>query len=336
MNHAARSVAYSSCAATARNPPLSSWYEWGLGDQSAFAERVNKADGHELTAYEFRMAADQSCVDGDLDAAQRDITAAIDRYRESADEWGLADALAVKGSIARAAGDVGAAAENYRQSLSIFNVLGDLPSTIRLYRALGEAVFVMGDYAAVTALFLEALSLVPGDPVLLTGLGYASWYEGRAADALTYLAEVLDTESGNQPALIARGQIEAEAGRPERALPDLDRALTLVNGSAAPVGADLHSARALALAQLGKTVDAEAELGTAFSLQPQRARTLLRAAYIKFLEEDAETAKSLLRDALAAAPPLSPGHAARARSLMTGQPRLWVDNPYVASLPVPA
>ena len=316
MNQAARPVAYRPCAATARNPPLSSWYEWSLSDQQPFTQPVDTADDHELTPSEFRLMADQSCSDGDLDSARREIAAAIDGYRESADEWGLADALAVKGSIARAAGEIDAATRDYRESLSIFNVLGDLPSTVRLYRALGEVIFAAGDYTTVTALFLEALSLVPGDPVLLTGLGYASWYEGRTADALTYLTEALDNESANQPALIARGQVEVEVGRPEQALPDLDRALTLLAHDATAEEVDLHSARALALAQLGKTVDAEAELDTAFSLKPRRAQTFLRAAQIRLLEEDAKTARSLLKDALTAAPPLPPGHAARARSLL--------------------
>jgi tetratricopeptide (TPR) repeat protein len=308
-------AAYRPCAATARNPRLSFWYEWSLSDQQPFAAPVDTTDDHELTPDELRLTADQSCCNGDLDAARQDIEAAIDGYRESADEWGLADALAVKGSIARAAGEVDVAAGDYRESLSIFNVLGDLPSTLRLYRALGEATFAAGDYGTVSALFLEALSLIPGDPVLLSGLGYASWYEGRIADALAYLTEAVDTDSGNQPALIARGQVEVEAGRPERALPDLDRALTLLGQDATEEEADLHSARALALAQLGKTVDAEAELGTAFSLLPRRALTFLRAAQMRLLEQDAETAKSLLADALAATPPLSPGHAARAQWL---------------------
>lgn len=297
---------------------------------------VDTVDDHELTPHELRLTADQSCSNGDLDTARQNIAAAIDGYRESADEWGLADALAVKGSIARAAGEIDVAAEDYRESLSIFNVLGDLPSTVRLYRALGEATFAAGDYATVSALFLEALSLVPGDPGLLTGLGYASWYEGRIADALAYLTEALDAENGNQPALIARGQVEVEVGRPERALPDLDRALTLMPHDTTAEEADLHSARALALTQLGKTVDAEAELGTAFSLQPRRAQTFLRAAQIRLLEEDAETAQSLLQDALTAAPPLSPGHAARARSLLELMPRLWVDSLHITSLPITA
>ena len=156
---------------------------------------------HEPTSHELRLTADQSCSNGDLDRARRDIAAAIDGYRESADEWGLADALAVKGSIARAAGEIDAAARDYRESLSMFNVLSDVPSTSGS-TGRWERLLCQRDYATVTALFLEALSLVPGDPVLLTGLGYASWYEGRIAEALTYFTQVLDADSGNQAALV--------------------------------------------------------------------------------------------------------------------------------------
>lgn len=316
VNEPGRSPAQRPCAATARNPPLSPWYEWSLRSQEPFPVPADTAQGRQLTPYELRLTADQSCSNGDLDTAWRDITAAIDGYHNADDEWGLADALAVKGSIARAAGEIDTAASNYRESLSMFNVLGDLPSTIRLFRALGEASFAKGDYAAVMALFLEALSLVPGNPVLLTGLGYASWYEGRLAEALTYLTQALDAERNNQPALRALGQVEADAGHPEPALTDLDRALTLITPDATAEEADLRSARALALAQLGKTADAESELETAFGLHPQRAQTALRAAQIRVRADDAAAARSLLQDALAGTPPLPPGYAARARSLL--------------------
>lgn len=316
VSEAARSVVQRTCASTARNPPLSPWYEWSLSDVETSPVPADTAHDRQLSPYELRLAADQSCSDGDLATARRDIAAAIDGYRDAADEWGLADALAVKGSIARAAGEIDTAARDYRESLSIFTILGDLPSTIRLYRALGEASFVAGNYGAVTALFLEALSLVPGDPVLVTGLGYASWYEGRLADALTYLTQALDAESSNQPALRARGQVEADAGHPQDALTDLDRALALIAPDAAGEEADLRSARALALAQLGKIADAEAELGAALSLHPKRAQTSLRAAQIRVREGDVTLARSLLQDALAATPPLSPGYAARAQSLL--------------------
>jgi tetratricopeptide (TPR) repeat protein len=317
VNEVTRSRISRPCGASASDPPLSPWYEWYLSDQESITHQVDAVHDPEPAPYKFRLMADQSCRDGDLDAARRDIAAAIDGYRTVADEWGLADALAVKASIARAAGEIDAAAENYRESLSIFNILGDLPSTIRLYRALGEARFAAGDYAAVIALYLEALSLVPGDPVLLTGLGYASWYEGRPGDALTYLTQALHVEGDNQPALSALGQLEADTGHPKEALADLDRALALnAPGTAEDEEADLRSARALALAQLGEHAAAEAELSAAFGLRPRRARTFLRAARIRLQSGDRTTARSLLGKALAATPPLPPGHAAKARALL--------------------
>jgi type IV pilus assembly protein PilF len=198
----------------------------------------------------------------------------------------------------------------------MFDVLGDKPSIIRLYRALGETYFVSGDYAAVSALCLEALRLFPGDPVLLTGLGYALWYEGRLAAASAYLTQGLSAESNNQPALSARGQVAADAGHPADALIDIDRALALNALDASAEEADLRSARALALAQLGQAAEAETELDTAFNLHPQRGLTLLRAARIRLLRGEPAAARSLLKDALATTPPLPPGYAVRTRALL--------------------
>lgn len=311
MNEAARTH-LRPCAATASNPPLSPWYEWYLRDREPIALSADTVP--EPGPYKLRLMADQSCCDGDLDAALRDIAAAIDGYQRVADEWGVADALAVKASIARAAGEVDVAAEIYRESLSIFNVLGDLPSTIRLYRALGEARFAAGDYAAVTGLYLEAVSLAPGDPVLLTGLGYAAWYEGRLGDALTFLAETLHVEGDNQPALSALGQIEADAGHPAQALAHLDRALSRI--APGEEEADLRSARALALAHLDRPADAETELTAAFAVSPRRAWSFLRAAQIRLHGGDRAAARPLLVNALAATLPLPPAHAAKARALL--------------------
>ena len=36
MKQSARLVTYRSCVATARNPPLSYWYEWSLSDQQPY------------------------------------------------------------------------------------------------------------------------------------------------------------------------------------------------------------------------------------------------------------------------------------------------------------
>ncbi len=316
MKEAVRSVAQRPCAATARNPPLSPWYEWSLAGQEPFPAPEDTVYEGRPTPYELRLTADQACIDGDLDVARRDIAAAIDGYRAAADEWGLADALTVQGSIARAAGEIDVAADSYREGLSIFNILSDEPSTIRLYRALGETYFAAGDYAALTTLYLEALTPFPGDPVLLTGLGYAMWYEGRFADAMAYLSEVLSADAANQPALSARSQVEADVGHPEDALTDLDRALAPDVPNVAEQEADLRSARALALARLGKLADAETELSAAFGLLPQRAQTFLRAAQIRLRSGDQPAARSLLKDALAATPPLLPGYAAKARVLL--------------------
>jgi tetratricopeptide (TPR) repeat protein len=294
-------------------PPLSQWYRLQLREPEPASSPPPSSEGRRPTPDELRAAAEIECSDGDLEAARRDIAAAIDGFHGTGDEWGMADALAVQGLVARVAGEIENAAQCYRKSLSAFNVLGDLPSTIRLYRALAEARFVAGDFVAAAALHLEALALLPGDPVLLTGLGYASWYEGFLADALTYLTQALSVDRDNLPALSARGQVEADLGRAGPALADLDQALALDIDGTSDEEADLRSARALALAQLGRRAEAEAELTEALRLDPARARTQVRSAAISLQQNDPEGARSALRTALAAPNALPPAHAAEAR-----------------------
>jgi tetratricopeptide (TPR) repeat protein len=298
-------------ARPAQEPPLSPWYGPYLRDQETPSPSHPSPEGHPPTPGELRATAERACRDGQTEAAQRNIAAAIEGFRDARDEWGVADALAVQGSIARAAGEIERAAENYRESLSAFNVLGDLPSIIRLYRALAEARFAAGDFEAVVSLLLEALTLLPGDPTLLTGLGYASWYEGFLADALTYLTQALSVNRDNRSALSARGQIEADLGRAAPALADLDCALALdVDETGGGNEADLRSGRALALAQLDRRAEAEAELTEAMRLDPDRARTLVRAAAIWIRQGETDEARSALRSALAATRPLPPAHTA--------------------------
>lgn len=323
---ASASVVSRVCAASAQDPPLAPWYELYLRDLEPLPSAPARAEASQLTPGELRIAAEDSCSSGDLQAARREIAAAIDGFLDIKDEWEVADALSVRGAIARAAGEMDAAARSYRESLSTFSILGDLPSTIRLYHALAEARFAVGDYAAAADLHLEALTLLPGDVVLLIALGYASWYQGRLADALAYLTDALSSESDNWLALSVRGQVFAESGRPGLALADLDRCIALGVerigghfGGVEPSGqnADLTSARALALAQTGKRAEAEAELADALRMAPDRARTWLRAAEIRLLHGDEAQAIADLTGALDSSPPLPTAHAADARRLLT-------------------
>jgi tetratricopeptide (TPR) repeat protein len=311
-------------------PPLASWFRSTIVDrETVLAEREalytdrdpldSRRSGPPASgAHELRAAAEHAYREGALDAARRDSEAAIGEFQETRDERGLAHTLTVLGKTARAAGEMALAADTYRAALSAFNVLGDLPSTIRLYPALAEVLFSTGDYAGAAVILREALALVPGDAACLIGLGHTEWLAGHVADALTLLTEALSdvgSEARNNPiALSVRGQIRADIGRAEAAITDLDRALG--TGLDAPDEADTRSARALALSLLGQDTDADSELATARSLAPERARTHLRAARMVRHRHDTPGARDDLRRALSADPALPPAHAEEARRLL--------------------
>jgi tetratricopeptide (TPR) repeat protein len=267
------------------------------------------------TPDELRISAESAYGAGDFEVAGQFIRAAVAAYHSARDEWGEADALAVQGSLARSAGDTGAAVELYRQALSLFNIVGDLTSTARLYRALAEVRFTTGDYEKSAAVQHEGLALLPDDPVMLEGLGYALWYAGHEANALTYLSRALNSAPENASALLARGQIQADLGRPRPALADLDR-LAGCEPDLPEYRADLRSARGLSLAAIGRTPEAEAELRAALLLAPHRARTHLRIAGVRLRAGDTVRARAALRTALGAADPLPPEHIERARRML--------------------
>ena len=115
-------------------------------------------------------------------------------------------------------------------------------------------------------------------------------------------------------ALAGRGQIRADLGEYEDALEDLDRALS--SQLTREEEADVRSARALALAGLQRIREAEGELSTALQMDPERARTRLRAARIAVILGDRDRMRTELERALLSTPPLSFGEQESARRML--------------------
>jgi len=316
MSSSARgALAHRPCAARAESPPLSPWYWAYLRSQDTLPEPAESSDDS-TTPARLRAAAEAACSAGDLSAARQAIATAIDGFLTAGDSWGTADALAVQGSIARAAGDLRSAADSYRSALSAFTVIADLLSAARMYAALAEALFAAGEYDRAASVLLEALGRLPNEPVLLTGLGYAVWYGGHPADALAYLRQALDAGNDNRTALSGLGQIEADLGRAAAALADLDLALGLNHDASPEEDADIRSARALALAQLGQQTEADTEVGRALRLDPGNVRSLQRNGRIRLLHGDEEGARVALNSALATPARLPADEAAEAKRLL--------------------
>ena len=290
------------------------WYQLSH-DRLAFAVQAancNGAGAHASdtpgietpsTAYGMRAMARAAFSKGDLPAARHHAAEAVARY-QAADDWrGIADTRVVEADIARAAGDLISAEQHLRSALSVFLMLEDGYSATRVLTALADLRFVVGDFAEAADLNRQAVERAPGDITALTGLGYAQWRAGSPADAEATFGQVLRRESDAVMALVGRGQIRADLGRYDSALDDLDRALQSSLGR--DIEADARSARALALAGLGRVAEARRELAASFQLDPDRPRSRLRAARMAAILGEPNEMRADIERALSGRPSLS-------------------------------
>ena len=238
----------------------------------------------------------------DIEAARLDAARAVAEYRAAGDWRGLASARQRQAGLAESAGDLAGAEEYLRAALSIYIMISDSYSAGRSLASLAHLRFLAGDYIGAADLDRQAVERLPGDTEALTGLAYAEWQAGSPADAEVTFSQVLRWASDTVTALAGRGQVRADLGNYGEALDDLDRALRFPMDRDAQ--ADARSARALALAGLGRTDEAQDELLASFRLA-DRARTRLRAGRIAALSGHREEARAEVERALTGRPALS-------------------------------
>jgi thioredoxin-like negative regulator of GroEL len=144
--------------------------------------------------------------------------------------------------------------------------------------------------------------------------GHAAWYAGDEVMAVRHFTEVLAHDPQSPSALNARGQVLTDAGAAEAGLADLDRFL---DAGPSPVAeAYARSARAFALAQVGRHDEADQEMAAALTATPDSAWALLRQARIHLLRGDREAATAFLHRALEARnPPLTRAQRALAEGI---------------------
>jgi tetratricopeptide (TPR) repeat protein len=229
-------------------------------------------------------AADRDAVSTEVETARAEAARAADE-REAAGDWrGLADARRRQADLARSVGDLDQAEEHLRAARSLYIMLDDGYWAARALASLAEILLSRGDYQQAAELSNQAADGIPGDTKALTTLAYAEWQAGSPADAEMTFSLVLHWDADTADALAGRGQVRADLGSYALALDDLDRALKFPLGTDAE--ADVHSARALALAGLGRAVDAQADLAESLRLRPGRPRTKGRADRIATLFGD--------------------------------------------------
>jgi tetratricopeptide (TPR) repeat protein len=221
------------------------------------------------------------------DASVEEAARAADEYEAAGDWWGLAGARRRQADLARTAGDLDHAEEYLRSALSLYIMLDDGYCAGRALTALAEIRLAEGDYPGAAELSRQAAERMPGDTEALTGLAYAEWQAGSPADAEVTFSQALHWDADDVAALAGRGQVRADLGSASAALSDLDRALKYPLDRESE--ADARSARALALAGLGRTDEAQAELAKSVGLDPARPRTRVRADRIAALGGDRGT-----------------------------------------------
>ena len=304
---------------------LATWYELSQGRLISAIQRSNRAwrEAHaeeadvpgraEERPADLRAAAEDAWGRGNYATAHRWVEIAADRYRKQGDEWGYAEALVLQGAIARTEGDLPQTVDCYRRALSEFAVVADLPRMTRVYGEITDLLLDMGDYRAAADFSRQALERVPGDAVSLINLGYAQWYRGDRADALTTFARALATRREPR-ALGARGQILAELEQDDSALSELSEALDL--GLEPAEEADTRSARAVVLTRMGRRPEADADLAAARAFDAARGLTRLREARVSHLRGDSGAAREHAQQALETRPPLPPMHSSEALTLL--------------------
>jgi tetratricopeptide (TPR) repeat protein len=301
------------------------WYELAEDRLVSAIRRSNKAwrEAHGAeeprsttarSAAVFRSAADEAIGAGDLLAAHRLLAIAADSYRSADEMWDAAATLELQGEAARSRGDLVLAEQCYSDALFEFTVLEDASAQVRLLSTIGDVYRDLNDYVKAVQFHQLASERLPTDVDALIGLGYAQWNWGSPADADATFTKALGWNRNKGQALAGRGQVRVELREYPDALADLDRALTLSLPLDSEI--DARSARAVALADLGREAEAAHELRTAQLQDPDRPRTRIRAARVAVATGRADIAFDELSAALHADIPLPPTEEDSARELL--------------------
>jgi hypothetical protein len=155
----------------------------------------------------------------------------------------------------------------------------------------------------------------PWSPTAHLQIGIDAWYAGRDDEAIRHLTVVLRQDPSSSAALNGRGQILADTGAAQAAVADLDLLLALQPDRT--TAAYARSARALALAELGRVDEARNDMIEALAATPDNAWAYLRRARIELLQQENVKATYSLQLALKKRdPPLTDAQRALATRLL--------------------
>lgn len=185
----------------------------------------------------------------------------------------------------------------------------------------GESLLGLGRPVEAIATFRPVLSTKPSHTVALTGLGRAYLMNDQVTLANAFLNKAVESDPANVPARMARGMAWHQQG--ELALAETDFTSVIENnpqdfdahylrgqtrmgqksfeGALADFDAakalnddreDLRLDRVLALAQLGRTSDAQLELNEVIEMAPDNVKALMMRGRLYLALEDKDKAKA--------------------------------------------
>ncbi|MBE1533021.1 nSTAND1 domain-containing NTPase [Actinomadura algeriensis] len=219
----------------------------------------------------------------------------IDAAARGADRRTEAEGRYLLGQVAGMRGNVADARTHFGEAIGIYETLRDGTAVARVLTGLGDVLLAQGRVDDAFVEYEQAVRRQPSDLDALEGYARAQWHLGHLANARTAYERILQIDPGNVSALAARGELLAELRHPREAMSDLERVIAL--GPDPARLEDLRSARALALAQLGRDDEAAEELRAAIEANPHNARTHLRGGEAELLRGRPEEALEQLREA---------------------------------------
>jgi tetratricopeptide (TPR) repeat protein len=225
-----------------------------------------------------------------------------------------AHVLVAEAQRARDEGDRAGAERGLRSALARFALLEDAAAAAAVLGSLAELRLADGAYGEAADLGRQALERAPGDVRALTVLGHALWLGGSPADGEVVFSRALRLDPSAVRARLGRGQVLSDMGQYRRALVDLD--LALAAGLSPDEEIDARSARALAMAGLGRPEDADAEIAAVLERGLDRPRSRLRAGRIAALRDRVDQAREQFRAVAAMVDPRVAAEARSARRLL--------------------
>lgn len=274
------------------------WYELQhdrlIGPVRRAAARTGEPGEREQDAPVYLRAAQRALAAGEFGESADWARRAVQAARDMTDRRNEAEGLYLLGQAAGMRGQPDEADDHFHEAVMMFETLQDSPAVAKVLTGLGDVRLATGRESDALASYERAVRREPSDLEALEGYARALWHLGKLPEARGAYERILMNDPGNVSALAARGELLAELKEPGKAIRDLESAMALgLDPTRLP---DLRSARAFALAQLGRLDEAESELRAAIDANPRNARTYLRGGQTHLLRGRRDEALELLRE----------------------------------------